>query len=147
MNGSLTIKKHANKIVNGFLLETEKNAQKKKIKKKKLKTKEKTLLFRFQLPFAFNSSIAFIKNSLSLSLSFTDHSTHSLTFTTIFPSLSRIFSLHFSLSPKHKLRERQSERERERERNLRTKQNCYSERKSSKKFSLLFLSHILFLPL
>ena len=67
MNGSLTIKKHANKIVNGFLLETEKNAQKKN-KKSKLKTKEKTLLFRFQLPFAFNSSIAFIKNSLSLSL-------------------------------------------------------------------------------
>ena len=33
MNGSLTIKKHANKIVIGFLLETEKNAQKKKKKK------------------------------------------------------------------------------------------------------------------
>ena len=50
--------------------------------------------------------------SLSLFLSLITQLTHSLS-QQFFPSLSRIFSLHFSLSPKHKLRERQTQRERE----------------------------------
>ena len=52
MNGSLTIKKHANKIVNGFLLETEKNAQKKN-KKKETKNKRKNPIISVSAAFCF----------------------------------------------------------------------------------------------
>ena len=54
MNGSLTIKKHANKIVNGFLLDTKTNAQKKKKKKKSnLKTKRKNPIISVSAAFCF----------------------------------------------------------------------------------------------